>query len=84
MIILSISAGSACTLSLGNKIFQKLFINKNNKYKKQSEGDQQTTKSFDKLYRIYLQDKVSDKNECESSCNIFTRYIDENENEPFL
>ena len=39
LIILPISAGIACTLSLGNKVFHKLIINKYNKYKKQYERD---------------------------------------------
>ena len=34
LIILPISAGIACTLSLGNKVIHKLIINKYNKYKK--------------------------------------------------
>ena len=50
LIILPISAGIACGLSLGNKILHKLVINKYNKYKKQYKRDQQTIKSFDKLY----------------------------------
>ena len=37
LIILPISAGIACGLSLGNKILHKLIINKHNKYKKQYE-----------------------------------------------
>ena len=61
LIILPISAGIACTLSLGNKILHKLIINKYNKYKKQYERDQQTIKSFDKLYRKSLQDNIFDK-----------------------
>ena len=56
LIILPISAGIACTLSLGNKVLHKLIINKYNKYKKQYDRDQQTIKSFDKLYRKSLQD----------------------------
>ena len=84
MIILPISAGVACALSLGNKILHKLIINKYNKYKKQYEKDQNTIKSFDKLYRKSLQDNVIDKTEYESLCNIFTKYIDENKNEYFL
>ena len=63
LIILPISASIACTLSLGNKIMHKMIINKYNKYKKQYERDQQTIKSFDKLYRKSLQDNVIDKNE---------------------
>ena len=84
LIILPISAGIACTLSLGNKILHKLIINKYNKYKKQYERDQQTIKSFDKLYRKSLQDNIIDKTEYESLCNIFTKYVDENKNESFL
>ena len=84
LIVLPISAGIACGLSLGNKILHKLIINKYNKYKKQYEQDQQTIKSFDKLYRKSLQDNVIDKTEYESLCNIFTKYVDENKNESFL
>ena len=84
LIILPISAGIACTLSLGNKVLHKLIINKYNKYKKQYERDQLSIKSFDKLYRKSLQDNVIDKTEYESLCNIFTKYVDENKNESFL
>ena len=84
LIILPISAGNACTLSLGNKVLHKLIINKYNKYKKQYEKDQNTIKSFDKLYRKSLQDNVIDKSENESLCNIFTKYVDENKNDSFL
>ena len=84
LIILPISAGIACTLSFGNKKLHKLIINKYNKYKKQYERDQNTIKSFDKLYKKSLQDNVIDKTEYNSLCNIFTRYVDENKNESFL
>ena len=84
LIILPISAGIACTLSISNKVLHKLIINKYNKYKKQYERDQQTIKSFDKLYRKSLQDNIINKTEYNSSYNIFTRYIDENKNESFL
>ena len=63
LIFLPISAGIACTLSLGNKVLHKLIINKYNKYKKLYEKDQQTIKSFDKLYRKSLQDIIVDKTE---------------------
>ena len=59
LIILPISAGTACALSLSNKVLHKLIINKYNKYKKQFERDQQTIKSFDKLYRKSLQDNIN-------------------------
>ena len=84
LIILPISAGIACTLSLGNEILHKLIINKYNKYKKQYERDQQTIKTFDKLYRKSSQHNVIDKTEYESLCNIFTKYVDEDESESFL
>ena len=82
--ILPISAGIACSLSLGNKVLHKLIINKYNKYKKQYERDQQFIKSFDKLYRKSLQDNIIDITEYESLCNLFTKYVDENKNESFL
>ena len=63
LIILPLSTGIACGLSLGNKLLHKLIINKYNKYKKQYERDQNTIKSFDKLYRKSLQDNVIDKTE---------------------
>ena len=72
LIILPISAGIACTLSLGNKVLHKRIINKYIKYKKY-ERNQQTIKSFDKLYRRSLQDNVIDKNKYDSLCNIFTK-----------
>ena len=84
LIVLPLSAGIACGLSLSNKILHKLIINKYNKYKKQYEKDQNSIKSFDKLYRKSLQDNVIDKTEYESLCNIFTKYVDQNKNESFL
>ena len=84
LIILPISAGIACGLSLGNKILHKLIINKYYKNKKTYERDQNIIKSFDKIYRKSLQDNITDKTEYESLCNIFTKYVDENKNESFL
>ena len=84
LIILPISAGVACALSLADKILHKIIISKYNKYKKQYERDQNTIKSFDKLYRKSLQDNVIDKTEYENLCNIFTKYVDENKNNSFL
>ena len=83
-IILPISTGIACALSLGTKVLHKLIINKYNKYKKLYERDQQTYKSFDKLYRNSLQDNIYDKTEYESLCKIFTKYFDETKIESFL
>ena len=83
LIVLPISAGIECTLSLGNKMLHKIIIKKYNKCKKQYEKDQQTTKFFDKIYRKYSQEKVIDKSEYESLCNVFTKYLEETKNESF-
>ena len=61
LICLPIPVGIACTLSLCNKVLHKFIINKYNNYKKQYEKNPQTIKSFDKLYRKCLQDKIIDK-----------------------
>ena len=84
LIVLPIPAGIACTLSLVNKILHKLIINKYNKYKKLHERDQNTIKSFDKLYRKALQDNIIDITENENLCKVFTKYVDGNKNESFL
>ena len=74
LIAIPISTATTCGLSIGNKVLYEIIINKYNKYKKIYERDQNTIKSFDKLYRKSLQDNVIDKNEYESLCNIFTKY----------
>ena len=71
LIKLPISARIACTLSLSNKILQKMIINKYNKNKKRYERDQQKIKAFDKLYRKSSQYNLIDKGEYESLYNIF-------------
>ena len=82
--VLPISAGIACTLSLGKKVLHKLIINKYNEHKKQCQKEQQTIKSFDKLSRKSLQDNVIDKTDNESLYIVFTKYVDEMQNETFL
>ena len=84
LIVIPISTATACGLSIGNKVLYEIIINKYNKYKKLYGRDQQTTKPFDKLYRKSSQNNVIDKTEYDSLCNIFTNYVDENENESFL
>ena len=54
LIILPITAGIACTPSLGNKVLHKIIINKFNKNTKQYQKDQQTIKCSDKLFRKKL------------------------------
>ena len=77
LIVIPTSTATACGLSISKKVIYEVIINKYNKYKKQYEKDQQTIKSFDKLYRKSLQDNVIDKREYESLCKIFTKYVDE-------
>ena len=57
---------------------------KSTTYTKIYEKDQQTIKSFDKLYRKSLQDKVIDKIEYESLCNSFINCLDETKKESLL
>ena len=79
-----ISAGIACVLSLGNKVIQKIVLNKHIKYKKQNEKNQKTTKLFDKLYRKSVQDNFFDKSEYEIPFEFFTEFLDGTENESLL
>ena len=51
LIVILIPSGIACGLTISNKVLYATSINKSNKYRKQYEKDQQTFKSFDKLYR---------------------------------
>ena len=84
LIAIPISTATACGLSIGNKALFEVIVNKNNKYKKQFEIDQQTIKSFVELYRKSLQDNVIDKSEDESLCKIFTKLVNETKNEASL
>ena len=78
LITVPISAKIACSLSLANKVLQKIVLTKYNKRKKHQKY-LQTNKSFDKLYRKSLQDNLIDKSEIESLSKPFTKYLDEME-----
>ena len=84
LIAISIPTATACCLLIGNKLWKELILNKNIKIKKLDGRDQQTTKSFENLYRKSLQDNVISKKEYESLCIIFTKYSDETKNVSFL
>ena len=84
LIVIPISTASACALSIVNEVLYEVILIKYNKYKKLNERDQQTIKSFDKLYRKSLQDNVIDKTDYESLCIISTKYVDEKKIESFL
>ena len=77
LIILPISAGIACGLSLGNKMLYEIVMKTYSKNIKQNEEDQQTNKPFDKLYTKSVQGNVLDKNEFDILCNVFAKYVDE-------
>ena len=83
LIATPISNGIACGLTFGNKVIYEIVMGKYKIYKKQYRKDQETIKSFDKLYRRFLQDKIFEKKESESLFNIFTKYRDETKNESF-
>ena len=53
LIFLPITAGIACTLSLGNKVLHKLIISKYNKYKKQYKKDQQKSNFRQVIQKIF-------------------------------
>ena len=84
LIAIAICCLTASCLSISNKVIYELIMNNSNKYKKEYEKYQQTIKSFDKLHRKLLQDNVIDKNEYESQCNFFIKYVDETKNESVL
>ena len=84
LIVIPISSATACGLAVDKKVVFEIITNKCNKNKKQYERDQQTIESCDKLYRNSSQANVFDKNEYESLCNIFTKYLEETKNEPFF
>ena len=84
LIAIPISTATACRLSIGNKVIYEIILNKYNKYRKQYEKDQQTIKSFEKLYRNPLQDNVIDKSEYENLFSIFTENLNEIESESVL
>ena len=71
-------------MSIGNEVIYESVIQKYNKGRKQYEKDQETSKSFDKLYRKCLQDNVKDENENETLCNNLTKCLDETRKESFL
>ena len=83
----SISTATASGISSGKKVVYEVYeiiINNYKKYRKQDEKDQQTIKSFEKLYRKRLQDDLIDENENESLCNLFTKNLDETKNQSSL
>ena len=76
LIVLPISTSITYGLSIGSKVIYEIVMQKYNKNETQYEEDQETLKSFDKLYRKSLQDNLIDKNEYESSCNNYTKNLD--------
>ena len=52
-------------------------MQKYNKFKKQYAKDQQTSNSFDNLYRNRLQNNLVDESEYEPLWNFFIKYVDE-------
>ena len=50
LIVIPISSSIACGLTITHKVLYGIVIQKNDKYKKLYEKDNQTIKSFDKLY----------------------------------
>ena len=77
VIAIPISTATACGLSSSNKVIYEIVIKKHNKYKIQNEKDQQTIKSFDKVYGKNLQDETIGKKQYESLCELFAGCLEE-------
>ena len=73
LIVIPISIGLACGLTISNKIIYERVMQKYIQYKKSYRKDQQITKPFDKLDRKSLLDILIDENERQSPCNFFTK-----------
>ena len=84
LMVVPISAGSACVLSFGNEILHNILLNKNNKYKKQYQKDQQYIKSFVMLYRNCLRGNLIDIKGYESVYHFINKYVDGKKNESFF
>ena len=84
LIAIPISAATTCGLSVGNKVIYEIVMQKYIRYKKQLKKYRQTIKFFEKLNRKSLQHNVIDEIEYKTVCEIFTKYVDETENESFL
>ena len=76
LLLLPISAGLVCALSLGNKVIHriKLIIIITQAIRK----NQQTIKFFIKLYRKGFKDNLINKNDYESFCIFFNEHVDQN------
>ena len=74
--VLLIPAGIEFSLSLGNKVFHEIIMNKCNKYKRQREKDQQAIKYSVKIFKKILHDNLTDENDFESLCNVSNRDVD--------
>ena len=72
-----ISIGIACALTMSRKIIYEIGVQKYINYKKHYSKDQQTVKSFDKIYKKSSQDNLIDKIEYEPQGKIFTKYLNE-------
>ena len=77
LIVVTISVGFACALSLGDKILQEIFVNNYNKFKKPYRKDQRTNRFSNKMLRKILQDSLIDENEHESLRKVFTNHLGE-------
>ena len=84
LIVIPRTTGLVCGLSISKKVRYEILRQIYNKYVKQFEKDQKTNKSFVTLCRKSFQDKLNDKNDYESLCNIFTKNLDKTKNKFFL
>ena len=80
LIVIPISTGLACGLSISNKVVYEIFMRKNDNHKQQYHNDQQTIKFSVKIYRRSSKENLIDEIEYKSLCNFFRNYDDKNKN----
>ena len=81
LLVIPLSTGILPGITIGNKVIFQILIRKYIRYRNKIEKSQQTIKSFAKLYRRGSRCNSIDKSKYESSCNIFSKYLDETEKE---
>ena len=82
LIVIPSSTGRAFG-TISKKVILETVIQKYNRYKKQYQNDQQTIRSFDKLYKKSVQDNVFERNDYESLRKTFSKYLNETKNRSF-
>ena len=83
LIVTPISTASACALSIGSKVVYEIALkNIINTENNTSQSKKLLNRSI--ICTKKLQDSLIDRNEYDSQCNVFTRHVDETNNDFFI